>query len=236
MVQLRMELTAAQEEVDFMRARQAKIHEEEHRLQMVAEMSKRLGTTVSKFELESLRNQVASLTKEAERVQKHNVQLQAEVHKQPTDAHAFEGLTLTLTLTLTPTQARKQATDAHAFERLQAEISAFQKANDNLEAEMLKREKHTEHLRGQVRAAHERIGLLQRQLALTHQGRPHNRSPTRSPPAGYYATSTAAPTAAPTASRDERRKELVGGVRRKLPLLWDEMASPSGAIGSGALS
>ena len=64
------------------------------------------GYAVSKFELESLRNQVASLTKEAERVQKHNVQLQAEVHKQPTDAHAFEGLTLTLTLTLTPTQAR----------------------------------------------------------------------------------------------------------------------------------
>ena len=46
----------------FLRARQAKLHEEEHRLQMVSEMSKRLGTNVSKFELESLRNQVASLT------------------------------------------------------------------------------------------------------------------------------------------------------------------------------
>ena len=57
MVQLRMELTAANEELDFLRARNAKVHEEEHRLQMVTEMSKRLGTNVSKFELESLRSQ-----------------------------------------------------------------------------------------------------------------------------------------------------------------------------------
>jgi hypothetical protein len=57
MVQLRMELAAANEELDFLRARHAKVHEEEHRLQMVAQMSKRLGTNVSKFELESLRSQ-----------------------------------------------------------------------------------------------------------------------------------------------------------------------------------
>jgi hypothetical protein len=40
MVQLRMELVAANEELDFLRAREAKVHEEENRLQMVAEMSK----------------------------------------------------------------------------------------------------------------------------------------------------------------------------------------------------
>ena len=67
MVQLRMELVAANEELDFLRSRESKVHEEETRLQMVAEMSKRLGTNVSRFELESLRSRVASLQEEAER-------------------------------------------------------------------------------------------------------------------------------------------------------------------------
>ena len=67
MAQLRLDLTAAHEEVEFLRSRQARVHEEEHRLQMVAEMSKRLGTNVSKYELDALRSQVISLTQEAER-------------------------------------------------------------------------------------------------------------------------------------------------------------------------
>ena len=57
-VQLKLELAALTEEVDFLRARETSINEEQNRLQMVAEMSKRLGTNVSKFELEALRNQV----------------------------------------------------------------------------------------------------------------------------------------------------------------------------------
>ena len=36
------------------------VQEEQQRLQMVAEMSKRLGTNVSKFELESLRAQAVT--------------------------------------------------------------------------------------------------------------------------------------------------------------------------------
>ena len=100
MTQLRLELTALHEELEFLRARQAKVHEEEHRLQMVAEMSKRLGTTVSKFELEALRSQVASLTQEAERIQLHNSQLQSE--------------------------AKRAASDEAAVISLQAEIRAFQ--------------------------------------------------------------------------------------------------------------
>ena len=70
---------------------------------MVSEMSKRLGTNVSKFELEALRKQLKSLTEEAERVQAHNEALQS--------------------------QARKVATEAHAVDRLNEEMKAFQQAS-----------------------------------------------------------------------------------------------------------
>ena len=45
----------------------------------VAEMSKRLGTNVSKFELESLRSQVSSLQDEARRLHHANVEMAASL-------------------------------------------------------------------------------------------------------------------------------------------------------------
>ena len=197
MVQLRMELSAASEEADFLRSRQAKLHEEEHRLQMVAEMNKRLGTNVSKFELEALKNQVASLTEEAQRVQKHNVELQKE--------------------------AKRVATDAGSLAQLHEEITAFQKANDRLESELLKRQRHEESLKEQVRAANARLQLLQRQLAISHR-------------AGHHSQHVHS---AATARRAEATAEGGGGGgsdgMRRLPLLWDAeaMGSPSGTKGTG---
>jgi len=213
MVQLRMEVTALTEEVEFLRSRQAKLHEEEHRLQMVAEMNKRLGTNVSKFELEAIRSQVASLTEEAERVQKHNAQLQAE--------------------------AKKQATDAQSVVQLHDEIAAFQKANDNLESEMRKRDRHMASLKDQVTAANSRIQLLQRQLALSHR---------RVQSHGVAATHVADDDQQPQQPQSGRPGGGGGGGGwpkseddkglRKLPLLWDAetMDSPSGAKGTAPVS
>ncbi|KOO20873.1 hypothetical protein Ctob_003939 [Chrysochromulina tobinii] len=206
MVQLRMALVAAQEELDFLRGRQAKLHEEEHRLQMVAEMSKRLGTNVSKFELDALRKQLASVTEEAERVQRHNEELQRE--------------------------AKKHVTDMHAVERLKGEIGAFQEANDRLEGELLKRDRHAAALKEHVRAAHARTDLLQRQLALSHRTN--------------WSASTRARTSPDARAADEADRAASGldgslrtapGARRQLPLLWDDADSPSvGTTGTATVA
>eukprot|EP00967_Tisochrysis_lutea_P034402 scaffold41066_cov31-Tisochrysis_lutea.AAC.3 len=101
MAHLRMELAAANEELDFLRKREEEVQAEGARLQMVAEMNKRLGANVSRcvpscgpswefglsrppflpirFELDSLRSQLESLQKEASRVQKANQELLAKL-------------------------------------------------------------------------------------------------------------------------------------------------------------
>ena len=48
MAHLRMELAAANEELDFLRKREEEVQAEGARLQMVAEMNKRLGANVSR--------------------------------------------------------------------------------------------------------------------------------------------------------------------------------------------
>ena len=191
MVQLRMELVAANEELDFLRAREAKVHEEENRLQMVAEMSKRLGTNVSRFELESLRSRVTSLQEEAERVHAHNQQLQKEAK-------------------------RAVAADV-SVERLRAEISAFQTANDALEVDLVRRDHHRKSLEDQVHTANARIELLQRQLVLSHAQRQYAPQSKAGASEGQEPSSMqplAPPESPHVAPADS-------GVRRKLPLLWD---------------
>ena len=168
MVQLRMELVAANEELDFLRSRESKVHEEETRLQMVAEMSKRLGTNVSRFELESLRSRVASLQEEAERVHAHNQQLQRE--------------------------AKRSVTDADAVATLKAEISAFQVANDALEGRIKARDAHEKKLEGLVQAANARIELLQRQLVLSHEKAKYQLERTQSVSTGGMLTRSASAT------------------------------------------
>lgn len=141
---------------------------------------------------------MASLTQEAERVQKHNAELQAD--------------------------AKKQATDAHALTQLREEIAAFQKANDSLEADLLKRDRHTASLQEQVRAGHARIQLLQRQLALSHHARTRQLRPARVPGDAL---------ADDAGSGRGGRGGGGGAARRKLPLLWDADSSPSGGVGGG---
>jgi hypothetical protein len=48
MSRLRMELTAASEELDFLRKREEEVQAEGARVQMVAEMNKRLGANISR--------------------------------------------------------------------------------------------------------------------------------------------------------------------------------------------
>jgi vacuolar-type H+-ATPase subunit I/STV1 len=67
MVQLKMEVSALTEEVEFLRQREADVQERENNLQMIAEMNRKLGTTVSKFELDAMRGQIDSLEEEARR-------------------------------------------------------------------------------------------------------------------------------------------------------------------------
>ena len=224
MVQLRLELTAASEELDFLRSRQAKVHEEEHRLQMVAEMSKRLGTNVSKFELEALRSQVSSLTQEAERVQAHNAQLQAEAKRVMTNESAVAGL--------------------------QGEIAAFQQANDRLESEALKRERFTSQLQESIKQYEGRIELLQRQLVLTHHAHSNKSAallaketatqPQQEAPAEpsnrelFLGVPSESRALVADAARGQGPGVGGGATRRKLPLLW-ELGSPEPVgLGLGA--
>ena len=223
MVQLRLELTAASEELDFLRSRQAKVHEEEHRLQMVAEMSKRLGTNVSKFELEALRSQVSSLTQEAERVQAHNAQLQAEAKRVMTNESAVAGL--------------------------QGEIAAFQQANDRLESEALKRERFTSQLQESIKQYEGRIELLQRQLVLTHHAHSNKSAallaketatqPQEAPaePSNrelFLGVPSESRALVADAARGQGPGVGGGATRRKLPLLW-ELGSPEPVgLGLGA--
>ena len=142
MVQLKLELAALTEEVDFLRARETAINEEQNRLQMVAEMSKRLGTNVSKFELESLRSQVASLQDEASRLHESNQQLQA--------------------------QLKVQTEAAAGSAALRSEVGAFQKTNDELETAKAAAERRLERMRGALASMTHRTTLLERQLVLAH--------------------------------------------------------------------
>ena len=88
---------------------------------------------------------------------------------------------------------------------LRADIVAYQKANDALEAEVLRGKRHAETLASQVEGASRRIELLQRQLVLSHAHRP----------AVPHATSQVEEAAAGGGVAAE------GGSRRRLPLLWD---------------
>ena len=58
-------MSALTEEVEFLRQREADVQERENNLQMIAEMNRKLGTTVSKFELDAMRGQIDSLEEEA---------------------------------------------------------------------------------------------------------------------------------------------------------------------------
>ena len=60
-------MSALTEEVEFLRQREADVQERENNLQMIAEMNRKLGTTVSKFELDAMRGQIDSLEEEARR-------------------------------------------------------------------------------------------------------------------------------------------------------------------------
>jgi hypothetical protein len=123
-----MELVASQEEAEFLRARQSTLYEEENRLQMVTQMSKRLGTNVSKYELDALKLQVASLTQEAERVQATNARLQSDL--------------------------KVRGSSAESVESLKADVHTFQLANDQLEARILLLDRHVLQLQQQACTTH----------------------------------------------------------------------------------
>lgn len=138
-----MELVASQEEAEFLRARQSTLYEEENRLQMVTQMSKRLGTNVSKYELDALKLQVASLTQEAERVQATNARLQSDL--------------------------KVRGSSAESVESLKADVHTFQLANDQLEARILLLDRHVLQLQQQVRAMEANSALVDCHLRLLHR-------------------------------------------------------------------
>jgi hypothetical protein len=129
-------------------------------------------------------------------------------------------------------EAKKHVTDMHAVERLKGEIGAFQEANDRLEGELLKRDRHAAALKEHVRAAHARTDLLQRQLALSHRTN--------------WSASTRARTSPDARAADEADRAASGldgslrtapGARRQLPLLWDDADSPSvGTTGTATVA
>ena len=64
---------------------------EQARLQMVGEMSKRLGSNVSRFEVDQLRARCDSLSQEATRVQASNQELQARLQRAQQSEETAQG-------------------------------------------------------------------------------------------------------------------------------------------------
>ena len=203
MAQLRMENVALTEDLDFLRKREDEVQAESARLQLVAEMNKRLGASVSKFELDALRTQLESLQTEASRVQEANQGLQAEL--------------------------RDRATTVSKAEGLQAEVRAFQATNDALETELVRRAGHTEELKAKLVESRARISILETQLLTI--GTRFAEISTNGPPAGgssgaldggggYRSTLAGANPAEKRPSVGGAGGNAPAGRRGGMPLLW----------------